>query len=119
MTFLRSRMLKTHYWSRLFSEEEIRTTLFHMEHNKAPRLDGFSAEFFQVFWSITKDDLVSLFQDFHRGDLPLYSLNFDTIILLLKTKDDETIQQFRPISLLNVSFKIFTKVITNRISSVA
>jgi hypothetical protein len=102
-----------------FSEEEIWAALFHMEHNKALGPDGFFAECFQVFWSIIKDDLVSLFQDFHRGDLPLYSLNFGTIILLPKSKDAETIQQFRPFCLLNVSFKIFTNVITNRISSVA
>lgn len=32
-----------------FTDEEIRTTLFQMEHNKAPGPDGFPAEFFQVF----------------------------------------------------------------------
>jgi hypothetical protein len=49
----------------------------------------------------------------------LYSLNFGTIILLPKCKDASIIQQYRPICLLNVSFKIFTKVVTNRITSIA
>jgi hypothetical protein len=53
------------------------------------------------------------------GSLPLYSLNFGTIILLPKCAKTVTIQQYRPICLLNVSFKIFTKVITNRLAGVA
>jgi hypothetical protein len=36
-----------------------------------------------------------------------------------KSKDAMFIQHYRPIYLLNVSFKIFTKVLTNRVSGVA
>jgi hypothetical protein len=41
------------------------------------------------------------------------------IILLTKVNEAERIQQYRPICLLNVSFKIFTKVATIRLNSVA
>ena len=90
-----------------------------MEHNKAPRPDGFLAEFYQAFWGTIEGDLMALFSEFHKEELPLYSLNFGTIILLPKYKEAIKIQQYRPICLLNVSFKIFTKVSTNRISVVA
>jgi hypothetical protein len=62
---------------------------------------------------------MALLREFHRGSLPLYSLNFRTIILLPKCAKAMAIQQYRPICLLNVSFKIFTKVITNRLTGVA
>jgi hypothetical protein len=62
---------------------------------------------------------MELFQEFHNDNLPLYSLNFGTIILLLESREATRIQQYRPIYLLNVSFKIFTKVAANRISQVA
>lgn len=62
---------------------------------------------------------MALFSEFHKGDLPLFSLNFGIITLLPKQKEATQIQQFRPICLLNVSFKIFTKVMTNRIALVA
>jgi hypothetical protein len=90
-----------------------------MEHNKAPRPDGFAPEFYQVFWTFIKDDLIALFQEVHHGSLPLNSVNFGTIILLPKQKEAKVIQQYMPICLLNVSFKIFTKVATNRLSTVA
>jgi hypothetical protein len=102
-----------------FTEEEVKAALFQMEHNKAPGPDGFPAEFYQTFWELIKDDLMALFASFSNGDLPIYSLNFGTIILLPKCQGASTIQQFRPICLLNVSFKIFTKVVTNRLMSVA
>jgi hypothetical protein len=70
-----------------FSEEEVRETVFQIEHNKAPDPDGFLAEFYQACWDIVKSDLMTLFIDFHAGKLPLHSLNFDIIILLLKCRD--------------------------------
>jgi hypothetical protein len=102
-----------------FLETEVKEVVFQMEHNKALGTDGFPIEFFQTFWEVTKEDLMALFREFHNGTLPIYSLNFGTIILIPKSKGAYKIQQYRPICLLNVSFKIFTKVITNRITSIA
>jgi hypothetical protein len=102
-----------------FSEEEVKTTVFDMEHNKAPGSDGFPAEFYQFFWKVVKPDLMSLFYEFHARRLPIHSLNFGAITLLPKIADAAWIQQYRPICLLNVSFKIFMKVLNNRILKVA
>ena len=102
-----------------FSEKEIRDAVFQMEHNKAPGPDGFPVEFYQFFWETIKADLIQLFVEFHRGELPLHSINFGVITLLPKKEDATKVQQYRPICLLNVSFKIFTKVLTNRLSVVA
>ena len=66
-----------------------------------------------------KSDLMAMFNDFHKGELPLFHLNFGTIILLPKKEDACKIQQYRPICLLNVSFNFFTKVATNRLTGVA
>jgi hypothetical protein len=90
-----------------------------MEHNKAPGPDGFPAEFYQTFWDTIKGDLLDLFSSLHAGQLELFRLNFGEIILLPKVNEAERIQQYRPICLLNVSFKIFTKVATLRLNTVA
>jgi hypothetical protein len=104
---------------RPFTMDEVEEAIFQMEHNKAPGPDGFPVEFYQSCWEIIKNDLMALFRKFHNGNLPLYSLNFGTIILLPKCREAAKIQQYMPICLLNVSFKIFTKVATNRISQIA
>ena len=101
-----------------FTEKEVREAIFQMKHNKAPGPDGFPAEFYQVFWSLIKDDLMAIFRDFHTGDLALYSLNFGVVTLLPKLQEAKMIQQYRPICMLNISFKIFTKVLANRITTV-
>ena len=61
---------------------------------------------------------MQMFHDLHNGDIPLFSLNFGVITLLPKTQESNIIQQYRPICLLNVSFKIFTKVVTIQVNSV-
>jgi hypothetical protein len=94
-----------------FSEAEVRAAIFQIEHNKVPGPDGFPPEFYQVFWDLIKPDLM--------GVLSLHRLNFGNIILLPKKREAKTIQQYMPICLLNVSFKIFTKVATNRLTTIA
>jgi hypothetical protein len=101
-----------------FREEEVKSAVFGMKHNKAPGPDGFPAEFYQFFWDVIKQDLMSLFYEFYMGRLPIPSLNFGVITLLPKITDATRIQQYMPICLLNVSFKVFTKVLNNRILKV-
>jgi hypothetical protein len=102
-----------------FLEKEVRDAIFQMKHNKAPGPDGFPAEFYQVFWSLIKNDLMAMFRDFFAGDLPLFSLNFGIITLIPKQEEVKKVQQYRPICMLNVSFKIFTKVMAIRLALVA
>jgi mannosylglycoprotein endo-beta-mannosidase len=102
----------------LYTEEEVKKAVFQMEHNKAPGPDGFPSEFYQHFWDVIKGDLLELFSVLHSGELELFRLNFGEIILLPKVNEAERIQQYRPICLLNVSFKIFTKVASIRLNTV-
>jgi hypothetical protein len=102
-----------------FTKKKVHAAIMQMEKNKAPGPDGFLAEFYQKFWDVIKLDLMAMFVALQRNELPLFHLNFGTIILLPKKENAAQIQQYRPIHLLNVSFKIFTKVGTNRVATVA
>lgn len=68
----------------VFSEKEVFEAISQMEKNKAPGPDGFPAEFYQHFWGVIKHDLMAMFSAFYLGELPLFHLNFGTIILLPK-----------------------------------
>jgi hypothetical protein len=102
-----------------FSEKEIKEAVFSSYAEGAPRPDGLSFMFYQKFWDIIKDDLVALFDDFYKGDLDLCRLNFALVTLIPKIEDATNMKHFRPISLLNYSFKIFSKLLTNRLGPIS
>lgn len=102
-----------------FSLEEIKEVVFKMSHNKSPGPDGFTSKFYQHFWELIKFDLKALIDDFHKGDLDIFRLNYGIITLVPKTKDANQIHKYMPIFMLNVSFKIFTKVLMIRLNGVA
>jgi hypothetical protein len=62
---------------------------------------------------------MEMFDDFFEGKVDLYKLNFGFIIIIPKEKYFRTMNKFRPISLLNCSYKIFTWVSTSRMGLVA
>ena len=102
-----------------FSMEEIKYAVFQMKKNKAPGPDGLPIEFYQVFWNLVSNDLFHMFQDWYNGALDVSRFNYGLLTLLPKSNDANSIQQYRPICLLNVIFKIFTKVVNNRANSIA
>lgn len=52
---------------------------------------------------------------FHEGELELYRLNFAMITLVPNIEGARNMKEFRPISLLNRSYKIFSKLLTIRL----
>ena len=55
-----------------------------------------------------------MFDKIYEGNLDIAGFNYGVVTLLPKGKDADCIQKYRPICLLNVIFKIFTKVLVNR-----
>lgn len=101
-----------------FSESKIKDVVFSMEKNTAPRPDHFPIEFYQHCWGIIKGDLVELFADFYNRKLDIGRFNYGIITLLPKVKDANYIKQYRPICLLNVIYKIFTKALMLRLDKI-
>lgn len=61
---------------------------------------------------------MTMFHELHSGNLQIHSLNFGNINLRPKIKEAKRIEQYKPICLLNVSFKIFKKVLNYRFYSI-
>jgi hypothetical protein len=97
-----------------FTEEEVKA-IFSCYPEGPPGPDGLSFLFYQKFWGLIKNDVMDLFMDFYKGKLDLFRLNFAMLTLIPKVDNAVDMKNFRPISLLNCSFKFFSKLITCRI----
>jgi hypothetical protein len=100
------------------SEEEIFLAIKGSYAEGALGPDGFPFLFYQKFWSIIKKDLMDVVRGFEKGEVNMTRLNFARIILIVKEDGANTLKKFRPISLINYSFKIFTKALNNRLEKV-
>jgi mannosylglycoprotein endo-beta-mannosidase len=105
------------WMDRPFTEEEVKDFIDQMERNKAAGPYGFPIEFSQDCWDIIKHNLILIFNDFHQHNIALAKIKYGIITLLPKGEDASTIQKYRPICLLQVLFKIFTKTLTVRSKS--
>jgi hypothetical protein len=101
-----------------FTEVEIKEAVFSMEKNTALGPDHFPIVFYQHCWEFIKEDLLLLFQDFYNLKPDIGRFNYGTITLLPKVKEANNIKQYRPICLLNVIYKIFTKTLMLRLDKV-
>jgi hypothetical protein len=98
-----------------FLEEEILQAIKGSYAEGAPGPDGFSFLFYQKIWAIIKGDLMAVVKGFEKGEVNLARLNFARIILIPKEEGANSLKKFRPISLINYSFKIFAKALNNRL----
>jgi hypothetical protein len=57
-------------------------------------------------------------KSFQDGSLDLFRINFASITLIPKVEEAANMKNFRPISLLNCSFKFFSKLLTLRLERV-
>ena len=87
-----------------------------MQNNKSPGSDGLTTEFYRALWDIISTYVVnSLNYAFNTGNLSI-SQRQGIIYLIPKKKEDALyLKKWRPVTLLNVDYKIATKTIARRI----
>ena len=102
------------------TEEEISKAIKLMNNNSAPGSDGLPAEFYKVFWSRVKRPLLACYHDSFINHCLPESQRLGVISLLHKGKDlpADNLDNWRPISLLNVDLKIISKVLSMRMDKV-
>ena len=85
--------------------EECTNAIFKMKLNKAPGLDGLSVEFYRKFWNNLKKLVTKVFNfNYERGHLS-NSQKIGAISLIFKKNDPLSLDNYRPITLLNTDTK--------------
>lgn len=64
---------------------------------------------------MVKGNIISMVNDFFQNNSSLKLINHTNIALIPKVENPEIFSNYRPISLCNVSYKIITKIIINRL----
>ena len=96
--------------------EECDEVLKSFENNKSPGNDGITIELYKKFWSSLKPLLIESY-NFSFGTSLLPISQRQSIITLIEKKDSDKmlLKNWRPVSLLNVDYKILSKVLAYRL----
>ena len=111
--------IEQHMCDGLLTEHELATALKDMKNQKSSGSDGLTTEFYKLFWNDIKQFYInSINYSYQNGELT--ELQKQSIISLIPKSDKDTsfLENWRPISLLNVDYKITTKAIANRVKKV-
>ena len=102
----------------MLQEEELGKVLMTMKNNKSPGIDGITSEFLKVFWGRLKTFICKALNScFIKGKLST-SLRQGIIICIPKgNKDRSLMKNWRPITLLNVIYKIASAAIAQRLKT--
>lgn len=97
------------------SRRDIFNVINYMHPFKAPGIDGLQAIFFQSQWHVIGNFVCNLIQDIFRHPEQVSKINETLITLVPKVDPVVSICNFRPIILCNVSYKIITKILAQRL----
>ena len=96
---------------------EIKEAIEGMKNNKSPGSDGIPIEWYKTFWENIKWLLLSVMREISRYGLPESSRSAVITLIEKKDKDLLDIKNWRPLSLLNCDYKIYAKILANRLYS--
>ena len=95
--------------------EELKEALASFADKKSPGEDGFTKEFYQTFFDLMGKDLLNSYNDsFHKGSLSITQKRGSITLIPKGDVNLTNLKNWRPISLLNVDYKLLSKVLAKR-----
>jgi hypothetical protein len=97
------------------SLKEVESTIMDMKTGKSLSPDGFTSEFFQKCWKIIGKYIWEVVEESRMSGSMLKDFNATFLALIPKEKEANTTENFRPIVLCNIIYKIVSKLVANRL----
>ena len=98
-----------------FKPEEARIALDQMHSEKALGPNCMTVGFYKKYWNTVGPDVTRLVLGFLNKGECIQAINHTNLVLIPKIKNPSTLKDYRLISLCNVSYKIISKVLANRL----
>ena len=103
----------------IINETELLKALKSMKNDKSPGNDRITKEFYEFFWDGIKSSLSdSIKKSFISGELSTSQKQAVMKLIEKKDRDKQLINNWRPISLLNIDTKLISKVIAIRLKKI-
>ena len=101
------------------TSEECAKVLETFQPNKTPGNNGIPTEFYKTFWPLISDPFIRCVNEcFEKGEMSSSQKQAVMTLIEKKGKDRSFLENWRPISLVNVDAKIMSKVLATRIKNI-
>ena len=98
---------------------ECKSALFSMKNDKSPGIDGLTVEMYKMFWNeLAAFYLEAIQYGIENKKLHVSALRGLIMLLPKKGKDSLLLKNWRPLTMLNIDYKIYAKVLASRIKEV-
>lgn len=98
--------------------EEVKEVMFSIPIDSSPGPDGFGSGFYRSCWNIVEMDVVEVDREFLQGfPLPRF-YPASAIVLIPKVSNPSGFDNFRPISLYSIIYKVCFKLLVKRLSPI-
>lgn len=98
--------------------EEITKVFFKLNPNKAPGPDGLSSAFYKAPWGFLGSEVVISIKQFFQSAFLPRATNSTILSLVPKFPGATTIKDYRPISCLNNTYKVISRLLVSRLKPI-
>ena len=99
-------------------EEELKATLLSFQKDKSPGPDGWTVEFFLARYDTIGPYLLQLVEETRVNGVLHLPLNSTFLTLVPPKNNPESVEDYWPISLCNITYNVVTKIIAQRFRKV-
>ena len=100
------------------SEGELWDAIKSFLNGKTPGPDGLSIEFYKIMFPVIKDELLKLFNFYMSNGRISSKIKSGLQVWIPKDPPLDEKENYRPITLMNCDYKIFNKIISNRLQPI-
>ena len=104
--------------AKTFTRAEVLKALQQIHPTKALGPNKMSTIFFHNYWDIVGTNITNMVLNVLNSNAPMAEINKTNISLIPKTNHPTRMTKFRPISVCNVTYKLISKVLANRLKTV-
>ncbi|CAI5978482.1 unnamed protein product [Closterium sp. NIES-65] len=97
-----------------WTEEEVKQAFKALADGKSPGKDGLPKELFERHWDVLGKEFLRMAQSFSVSATIPASIKEAITILLHKKGEKDNLDNYRPITLLNFTYKVLARVVANR-----